>query len=196
MINIWLVLLGLTVTGQAVVEALRTPDDEGFRHVPLTVSDRTFLAFSVKACHDAILDLQLTPGSTVDDSYEVVLDGFHPGHKSVIRDDERTNQMAHKDGAILSCNEFNDFWVSWANGNIEVGTGKVKGSGRFMSWTDTTPHAVNAINVYTGWGATGEWKFYDLTRMNIQTPNDESYRHQALDVSDQTFLAFSVKACH
>ena len=46
---------------------------------------------------------------------------------------------------FLSAYYFNQIWISWINGVIQVGTGTVVGNGMFMSYTDTSPSAVNYI---------------------------------------------------
>ena len=46
---------------------------------------------------------------------------------------------------FLSAYYFNAFWISWINGVIQVGNGTVVGNDMFMSYTDTTPSAVNYL---------------------------------------------------
>ncbi|CAH1788306.1 unnamed protein product [Owenia fusiformis] len=141
---------------------IHTPDNNEYRHPPIDVSGKSFFAFSVKACHDAHLELQQTPGDTQTDNYEILLHGYASDPKCGIRDNLGTlfayeSAKVLVKGERLSCDEMRPFWVSWAGGNIEVGTGNVYGYGTFMSWKDPEPHAVNAINVMTGWGAEGDW---------------------------------------
>lgn len=57
---------------------------------------------------------------------------------------------------IVSSNDFKGFWLQWSNGVISCGReGEFES---FMSWEDPNPFEVNAIGIYTGWGATGTWK--------------------------------------
>ncbi|CAH1788307.1 unnamed protein product, partial [Owenia fusiformis] len=141
---------------------IHTPNNNKYRHKPIDVRGKSFFAFSVKACNDAHLELQLTPGNTRTNNYEIMIHGYKYNPKSGIRDNLGTMYAYESakvlvNGKRLSCDEMRPFWVSWAGGNIEVGTGNVYGCGIFMSWKDPAPHAVNAINVMTGWGAEGDW---------------------------------------
>eukprot|EP00745_Piridium_sociabile_P001551 TRINITY_DN109608_c0_g1_i2.p1 TRINITY_DN109608_c0_g1~~TRINITY_DN109608_c0_g1_i2.p1 ORF type:complete len:154 (-),score=22.13 TRINITY_DN109608_c0_g1_i2:515-976(-) len=56
--------------------------------------------------------------------YEVVIGGWN-GTKSVIRSQKQSNEplaeLTH-DESILDCNEFREFYLTWTEGNIEVGT--------------------------------------------------------------------------
>ena len=80
--------------------------------------------------------------------------------KSVIRDGKQgAEKFSAETPNILSCNESRAFWLSWAGGNIEMGTGDVPGgSVSILSWQDSTPRPVNAISVTSGWGAAATWQ--------------------------------------
>ncbi|CAH1780979.1 unnamed protein product [Owenia fusiformis] len=144
------------MTTVSALSAYTTPDNVNYRHEPIDVSCETVIKFNVKACHDAHLQLRKIPGDTTSDTYEVVLHGWEENPSSAIR--EQGMIKANFSGAILSCNEGKPFWVSWANGIVEVGKGHVYAEDRFMVWEDPTPHDVNAVNFVTGWGATGTWE--------------------------------------
>ena len=47
---------------------------------------------------------------------------------------------------ILSCNRYRSFWVSWKDGNIEVGKGNVY-TETFMTWVPPNPHRIQAISL-------------------------------------------------
>jgi hypothetical protein len=55
---------------------------------------------------------------------------------------------------ILDVNNFKFLWVSWIGGVISVGQGNIVGSMTFMTYTDSTPSAVNYI-AFAGWNAPG-----------------------------------------
>lgn len=50
--------------------------------------------------------------------------------------------------------------MCWANGNVQVGTGRVAGSGAFMSWYfRKRVLEVTKAGISSGWGDTGYWRF-------------------------------------
>ncbi|CAH1798336.1 unnamed protein product [Owenia fusiformis] len=200
---------GASGTWELIVDSLppnqgtfQTPNDESYRHPPIIVNGNTVIKFNVKACNDAHLLLQKTPGDTNNELYHIVIHGWAGNPKSVIRDGMHGSEVATSAGSVLSCSEMRQFWVSWENGFIKVGKGHIYGQNMFMFWQDPTPHAVNAINFMTGWGATGSLELIDITTTSpgvigtFQTPNQKSYRHPPIDVNGNTVIKFNVKACN
>ena len=64
----------------------------------------------------------------------------------------------------LDCNVSKPFWISWANGEIQVGSGRIVGSDMFMSYVSNSAAVVNYIAVATGFGSSGIWRFGKLSK--------------------------------
>ena len=58
---------------------------------------------------------------------------------------------------ITSCDEYRSFWISWADGNINVGFGAIVGFSEFMFWQDPEPNAVAYLSI-SGWANDGDWE--------------------------------------
>ena len=61
---------------------------------------------------------------------------------------------------LLHCNMIRDFWISWGDGSLHVGTGLVLGQGEFLTNNDSEHIPINYLAVSTGVGASGLWIFY------------------------------------
>jgi len=57
----------------------------------------------------------------------------------------------------LNSDEWRQFWVSWSDGKVEVGTGGDVGENTFLSANKN--QKVNYLAVYTNWGAHGNFAF-------------------------------------
>lgn len=96
----------------------------------------------------------------VSHSYEVVIGGWD-NSRSVIRATPHGDieEEAETIG-ILDCDVYKTFWLSWAGGHIEVGTGAEVGSKRFMHWVNPNVQwNVTAVGVSTGYDREGDWSF-------------------------------------
>ena len=60
---------------------------------------------------------------------------------------------------FLSSTSFQSFWVTWANGVIQVGQGTTVGEKTFMTYNDPTPSAVNSLAI-TGWNTSVNGRAY------------------------------------
>ncbi|XP_046377746.2 uncharacterized protein LOC124149944 [Haliotis rufescens] len=159
--------------------------------------DATSFTFKVRAENDAFVALLQEDGVTNQNIYEVLIGGWH-NTRSVIRTGKQFNSRVEARHTPLSSTQFRDFWISWEDGVISVGAGKVVGVEMFMTWTDPTPHPVNYIAVSTGWGSTGLWEFYGSPPVVcLSTAND--YRYHSVDdlgvhLNGRTSFTFWVKA--
>ncbi|CAH1798441.1 unnamed protein product [Owenia fusiformis] len=185
---------------------IRTPDYFGYRHVPIDISGKNYIKFKVEACNDAHLELQETPYVTNKNNYEIVLNGWSRNPNSGIRDKpEGSLKVSHR-GSILNCTEMMPFWVSWMNGDVQVGKGHAIGQNIILAWQDPTSHVVNALNFVTGFGASGTWEIVDIgsslliydpfESRYIRTPDYFGYRHVPIDVSGRNYIKFKVEACN
>ena len=60
---------------------------------------------------------------------------------------------------VLNCNEYNAFWVSWADNTIQVGRGYIYGEKLLASAKDNNPRLITALGFSTGYQNAGQWKF-------------------------------------
>ncbi|CAH1796732.1 unnamed protein product, partial [Owenia fusiformis] len=135
-----------------------TPNDYYFTHTPIDVTGKDFFTFDVQACHDGHVQLSKTAGNLDVDTYEILLQGWDSTTKtSAIRDERQGSLKVSHNEQIVFCDATTSFWISWADGYIEVGKGHVYGTDTFLQWDDPSPHSVNAVQFTTGFGVTGTW---------------------------------------
>ncbi|XP_071086095.1 uncharacterized protein [Haliotis cracherodii] len=157
----------------------------------------TSFKFKVSASNDVHVALLQYDGVTSQNIYEVVIGGWG-NTQSVIRTGKQYRNRVIARHRPLSATQFRDFWISWANGVISVGSGVEVGVGSFMTWTDPSPHPVNYIAVSTGWGSKGLWEFWRyLPLVCLETAN--SYHYHSVDdfgvhLNGRTSFTFWVKA--
>ena len=53
-----------------------------------------------------------------------------------------------------------EFWLSWSNETVIVGSGRQVGQGEFIKLNDSVPTSKNFLAVSTGFGASGYWIFH------------------------------------
>ena len=58
----------------------------------------------------------------------------------------------------LDCADYREFWVSWAKGVIEVGSGLIVEDNTFLHYTHLSPYEVNYIGISTYRGTKGYWE--------------------------------------
>ena len=69
---------------------------------------------------------------------------------------------------LMNETEYREFWISWENGNIRVGTGSIVNSGIFMSWTHTCAFGVRNIEISTGMdGSAVDWGLETPCKFNL-----------------------------
>lgn len=116
--------------------------------------------FKVKSCND--VHFALISGQTeYDPLYEIVIGGWG-NSKSVIRTSKQGSPVAQKSGSYLNCNEFVEFWITWNNVTITLGTGvKTFFNTGFLTWSlQSGLLSILDSGFYTAFGSTGEWIFY------------------------------------
>ena len=53
-----------------------------------------------------------------------------------------------------------EFWLSWDNDTIQIGSGHQLGQDGFITLNDSVPTLKNYLAVSTGFGASGHWIFH------------------------------------
>ncbi|XP_067668468.1 uncharacterized protein [Haliotis asinina] len=155
----------------------------------------TSFTFQVRAESNVHVALLQEDGVTCSNTYEIVIGGWK-NTQSVIRKGRHNDQRVTARHRPLSATEFRDFWISWNDGVISVGTGMTVDVGRFMSWRDPSPQSVRYIAVSTGCGSTGLWQFERNIPLVCMETDDHYHPLEDLgfDLNGGTAFTFWVKA--
>ncbi|XP_076115738.1 uncharacterized protein LOC143083365 [Mytilus galloprovincialis] len=129
----------------------------------LGLSGITSLVFKIKACRWAHV---LLSSSDVRNSseplYEIII-GYDNILSFIVY---RTNDSLHPESRkyehfytryILNCTVYIPFWISWAGGEIKLGTGVVVGEHVLGNLTNTDQFEVRSIGVFTDFYTLGNW---------------------------------------
>ncbi|CAG2214775.1 unnamed protein product [Mytilus edulis] len=118
------------------------------------------LVFEVKACVQAkvfMTNSEVMAASTL--RYEILMGGWANTKSAIRRTDSNFTILSIKfdNVGILDCNAYRQFWASWENGYIRLGTGVIVGQNLECSWTDPEPFVVRSVGIYTRYND-GEWR--------------------------------------
>ena len=95
-------------------------------------------------------------------SYQITLGGHSNQRSWISRGEERLVTAAT--AGILSDEEFRAFWVTWTDGNIQVGKGKIVNlESRYMQWRQPQQEEhkeITYIGISTSDGSLGEFKLW------------------------------------
>ncbi|KAH9513942.1 hypothetical protein Btru_031804 [Bulinus truncatus] len=156
-----------------------TPDSYTYRFVPeVSVDNKTFLTFKIKAKCDAQIALCAIYGSVERKAYEICL-GAEENTKSFIRDGSLGPVKSEaKTVNLLSESDFHYFWLSWANNKVEVGKGAKYGHSRFLYWDvpENRQFKVNSMAVATSRATKGQWEFAEIIDEKDFNQNRENKR--------------------
>ncbi|XP_046327353.1 uncharacterized protein LOC124111642 [Haliotis rufescens] len=126
------------------------------------ISNVTSFTFEVTVCNDGFVGLAEFYGDTTKNFYEILLDGYGEQHKFGVRDGASSALEADtNDPTMASCSGFKPYWVSWSGGVVALGAGDTPGVSGIVEWDDPDPHPVNYALISSGFGAVGQWKFYN-----------------------------------
>ena len=123
--------------------------------------------FRVRAGADANLVLAPYIEDTESGVYEITI-GADANNITLLRDGTHINK--DKPGKvlerritrnILSADEARTFWISWANGYIQLGRGYDVGVDRILGWESTEPREIHAISIATE-STEGIWEFSNI----------------------------------
>lgn len=119
------------------------------------------MLFSVRACSSAQIALAETLGNLETNAYEIIL-GAYDNTQTFIRKqvggDEAEEGNSVETPGILDCHSYRDFYISWNDGTIEVGSGH-SSSHALLTWHDSNPHEIRDFAMATGPAGSGTWKF-------------------------------------
>ncbi len=142
-----------------------TPDQYSYETVIYRVFHTNGITFKVKACNDA--HIALFDHYHTARAYEIVIGS---NGNSVTRIKKKligSSEVQVETPDILSCTDFGQFWVTWANGRIALGYGDIEGILEIAAFEDDDPHSVSYLAISTGWGSEGEWEFFTLPGISL-----------------------------
>ena len=123
-----------------------------------------FVNFKLKALTDAYIALSSAHEHIDVGGYTVALGiGAEISAIFVGTGSDKREVKATNTAGVLDPNTFQWFWLSWADGLIEVGTGEVKDESTVLvSWNDSNPTPVQSISVASGFAEAdsgAQWEF-------------------------------------
>ena len=121
------------------------------------------MIFSLKACKNARMMLLRSNEQGTRNVYEIVI-GLDNNSRSYIHLWESEASRLHYTNTpnVLSCNISQEFWLSWENGLIGFGGGRIQWQATLMQYQDPTspPPTVNSLSLATGSAVRGTWTIY------------------------------------
>ncbi|KAK3087897.1 hypothetical protein FSP39_012248 [Pinctada imbricata] len=152
-------------------------------------SGRSWVNFKVKTCADAHILL----AKDVRVIYEILL-GRGDDLWSSIQKDKK--DRIWKNGKVLDCDEFLPFWVSWKNGDIQVGKGLKRFENMYLSWSDERFETVNDVKVKS-YSQEGEWYFEQAIEIPVLwTSSFFDLEPYGITGKGRDTLTFTTNACH
>ncbi len=121
--------------------------------------DRPSIQFQLQACGASHIALLTRPGDP-SVGYQVTLGADRNSRSKIRTVIGQTPEVDIPTPNILVCSAFQDFWISWENGNITVGNGSDLYQNLIMFYNDSDPHIVTALSFTSGSNATqSDWLF-------------------------------------
>ncbi|XP_060089087.1 C3 and PZP-like alpha-2-macroglobulin domain-containing protein 8 [Heteronotia binoei] len=138
---------------------ISTPNKYEYQYVQKP-SRMTHFSVAVKAHNNAHIALSSSPHDLAAMT-EIVMGG-HQNTRTWISASKMSEPVASAETpGLLSWDEFRTFWISWADGLIQVGHGpSVLNESVIVSWAAPRPPEVKYIGFSTGWGSVGEYKIW------------------------------------
>ena len=82
-----------------------------------------------------------------------------------------------ENGGLLTIDKMKSFWVSWANGFLEVGEGYTIGDKRLCTWQDSEPQPIHFLTMSTGFGYNGHWELEGIAGTWVTFTSVHSSHH-------------------
>ena len=131
----------------------------------LDITRRNHIRFSVKAASNSFLFLSEKLVNTIDYNNdhgyaEIALGGWGNSKSIIYRGTMFGESGAVSTPGILDGTAFKNFWASWNNGVIKVGSGFIIGDNVIMEkWYPLTTH-IKYLALLNAYGSSGNWKLY------------------------------------
>ncbi|CAC5362842.1 unnamed protein product [Mytilus coruscus] len=123
----------------------------------LDLSGITSLLFKIKACDSAHVLLSTSDVRNSSKPLSEIIMGYFSDSSYIIYRAESTHDTWFSIPNILNCTVYLPFWISWASGDIELGTGVVVGEDILGNLKKTNHFEVRSIGVFTDRGTLGNW---------------------------------------
>ena len=141
---------------------LKTPADSSIYVVDLPFL-KSYFPFSVRACSDALIELDAIIGNRAAKSYLLEIGSNSNTEIKLFKYDGNGNAQQIKQQNqlnVLHCDSFRPLWVAFEGGKIELGQGHSPYVNSIFSHTDDSPLAVQGISfLTTANGGVGFWQF-------------------------------------
>ena len=151
-----------------------------YDQVQLDVREQQYITFSVRACKDISVALFADFGDSSSILYRVHIGGWDAEasviRRSTVPDAPNLVKVTHP--PIISCESFRTFWVSWADGLIQMGYGRTVGLDTLMQWREVeelpTVKRASLVSGHKEYDILAEWEVHgeynvtsDIVRINV-----------------------------
>ncbi|XP_066492385.1 C3 and PZP-like alpha-2-macroglobulin domain-containing protein 8 [Tiliqua scincoides] len=144
---------------------ISTPNKYEYQYVQKPAR-MTHFNVAVKAHNNAHIALSSGPHDMAEMT-EIVIGGYQNSRTWISTSKMGEPVASAETAGILSWDEFRSFWVSWANGVIQVGHGtSVLNESIIVTWVVPRQPEVKYIGFSTGWGSIGEFKIWRKEEMD------------------------------
>ncbi|CAH1779588.1 unnamed protein product [Owenia fusiformis] len=175
---------------------VRVADPFVFEWIEVSLFQKDYFTFEVKAWLEVRLLLSEIYGRSDNKVYEIGLGvrGNQASSISTIALGSKGVEVPTQ--SILNGNEYRQFWISWANGNVQVGRGSVRGQNTFMSYQVTQPIRPMALALFSvnGNQIPGLFKLGLPGALVVDTPPNFKYQFVGVDISWETGFVFQLVA--
>ena len=86
--------------------------------------------------------------------------GVSNNSRTYITRPDNSSFKVYENHEPLHCTNMEEFWLSWINDTVQVGSGRQLGEDAFITLNDSVSTSKNYLAVSTGFGATGYWIFH------------------------------------
>ena len=86
--------------------------------------------------------------------------GVYNNSRTYITRPDNSSFKLYKNHEPLHCANMEEFWLSWSNETLQVGSGRQLGEDTLLTLNDSVPTSKNYLAVSTGFGASGYWIFH------------------------------------
>ena len=100
--------------------------------------------------------------------------GVSNNSRTYITRPDNSSFKVYKNHAPLHCANMEEFWLSWSNDKVQLGSGRQLGQDAFITLNDSVPTSKNYLAVSTGLGASGYWIFHS-GKIFLQIDADTCY---------------------
>ncbi len=144
------------------VTDIHTTTEKDFTQFVTVYAKAQAITFSVRADHSAHILLTCIPGLAEQGaSYEIGI-GINDDTNTAIFDGASGANLASKTtNNLLGADKFKSFWITWVDGFIKVGKGKLVHKNIIVHYKDKNPTPIHSV-AFSGNGAVSDWRIYNM----------------------------------